>query len=163
MMIATNWGVYEFGKREDQWREEGDPRDMQIRARSMVHLAALREHFPRLGETVFVGWGKTDFQYRVYITKAEMAVMMSQLVQGIDYVRFKEGALKDHKLHNVLSAFWTTLLRAYPEGSSYTAAKYVNRDDDNDYDVPRGPFNMAPRAKRLSWWEDAKERRRNGR
>lgn len=125
MMIATNWGVYEFGKRDPNFRDAGDPRDMQIRARSAGHLEALRERYPALGETVYLGDGVADFQYRVYITKPQLADMMRVLVMDdIDYIRFKEGALKDGKLYKVLSDFWTTLLRAYPVGSSYTTSKY---------------------------------------
>jgi len=138
MMVATNWGVFEFGKRDMQFRDADDPRDMQIRARSFQHLEALRQHFPTLGETVFLGMGVADFQFRVYITKEQLAEMMYELTTQIDYIRFKEGAHKDHKLHGVLSAMWSTLLHAYPEGSSYSVA--------------RKPMKVSARNK--FWWED---------
>lgn len=138
MMVATNWGVFEFGKRDKQFRDADDPRDMQIRARSAQHLKALREHFPALGETVFLGMGVADFQFRVYITKEDLANMMFDLTTEIDYIRFKEGAAKDHRLHGVLSAMWSTLLHAYPEGSSYTVARYVKQ----------------PQKANKRWWED---------
>lgn len=140
MMIATNWGVYEFGKRDPQFRDKDDPRDMQIRARVRVHLQALREHFPALGETVYLGDGVADFQYRVYITHKDLSEMMYVITGQIDYIRFKEGAAKDHKLHNVLSAFWRTLLNAYPAGSSYTTR--------------RAPERRKDRKTKGFWWED---------
>lgn len=138
MMIATNWGVFEFGKREDKFRDADDPRDMQIRARSVQHLDALRAHFPALGETVYLGYGVADFQYRVYITHKQLSEMMYVITGQIDYVRFKEGAHKDGKLYKVLSDMWSTLLNAYPEGSSYTAIRGDRRRDRRKY-----------------WWEDA--------
>ena len=140
MMIATNWGVYEFGKRDPQFRDAGDPRDMQIRARSAIHLEALRQRWPRLGDTVYLGSGVADFQYRVYITRAQLADMMLVLVmEDINYVQFKKDA-EDHKLHGVLSAFWTTLLHAYPHGSSYS--------------VTRGQEKYSSRRHRKHWWAD---------
>jgi hypothetical protein len=119
MMVATNWGVFEFGEREAKFIEAGDNREMQIRARCAGHLAALRRHFPQLGETVFLGMGVADFQFRVYITRADLAEMMASLTMDIDYVQFKKGAIKDHRLYKVLSDMWSVLLNAYPEGSSY--------------------------------------------
>lgn len=119
MMVATNWGVFEFGERDPKFIDEGDNRQMQIRARSVKHLSALREHFPQLGETVFLGMGVADFQFRVYITRADLAGMMFMLTRDIDYVQFKKGAIKDHRLYKVLSDMWSVLLNAYPEGSSY--------------------------------------------
>lgn len=136
MMVATNWGVFEFGKRDGQFRAKGDDRDMQIRARSDKHLNALRDHFPSLGENVYLGDGVADFQWRVYITHKELAEMMYVITGQIDYIRFKEGASKDHKLHGVLSAMWSTLLNAYPQGSSYTTSR-----------KPKQKTNKF-------WWED---------
>ena len=161
-MIATNWGVYEFGKRDKQFRDADDPRDMQIRARSVQHLNALREHFPQLGETVFLGAGVADFQFRVYITQEQMAEMMSVLVMQIDYIRFKEGAHKDHKLHGVLSAFWTTLLNAYPEGSSYTSQRPTSfRDRVQEQRRKKNRHHQdQPLPPRKHWWEDV-ERNEN--
>lgn len=138
MMVATNWGVYEFGKRDPAFRELGDRRDMQIRARDEGHLNALRDHYPYLGENVYLGDGVADFQWRVYISKEDLADMMYTLVMQLDYIRFKEGAAKDHKLHSVLSAFWSTLLNAYPKGSSYTFSKKQEHRP----------------ARRPRWWED---------
>lgn len=156
MMVATNWGVFEFGRRDMQFRDADDPRDMQIRARSVVHLQALRDHFPLLGETVFLGMGVADFQFRVYITKAQMAEMMSVLVTQIDYIRFKEGAAKDHKLHGVLSAMWSTHLNAYPEGSSYHFKKTNTQAsiDWDDWERERARDLQTRPRKQKNWWND---------
>ena len=62
MMIATNWGVYEFGERDPQFIEYGDTREMQVRARDAEHLDALRALYPELGPNVYIGYGKADFQ-----------------------------------------------------------------------------------------------------
>lgn len=146
MMIATNWGVYEFGKRDMQFREVDDPRDMQIRARSREHLQALREVCPWLGETVYLGDGVADFQYRVYITHKELSELMYVVTGTIDYIQFKKDAV-DNKLHQVLSDFWTTLLRAYPHGSSYGPKPAKDRT------VSR-PAPVRPRPAKKFWWED---------
>lgn len=161
MMVATNWGVFEFGKRDNQFRDADDPRDMQIRARCAGHLAALREHFPGLGETVFLGMGVADFQFRVYITQELLAEMMADLVLQIDYIRFKEGAAKDHRLHGVLSAMWSTLLRAYPEGSSYSRVQPTAPGFRERVQEQRRKKNRHHQDQpRKHWWEDA-ERNEN--
>lgn len=133
-MIATNWGVYELGMRDPQFIEAGDTRELQIRARSRRHLGELRYRYPVLAEIVFLGNGVADFQYRIYATREVLADIFGGLVYEIDYIRFKEGALKDRKLHNVLSQMWSVLLNAYPEGSSY--------------------FQPPAAKKRKEWWEE---------
>jgi hypothetical protein len=158
MMVATNWGVYEFGKRDMQFRDKDDPRDMQIRARDAGHLEALRERFPTLGETIYLGDGVSDFQYRVYITHKQLCELMYVVTGGIDYVRFKEGASKDHTLHDVLSAMWTTLLRAYPKGSSYTTGRqstFQARVQEQRRTKKRNRHHQdQPLPPRMHWWED---------
>lgn len=154
MMVATNWGVFEFGKRESKFRDAEDPRDMQIRARDRGHLDALREHFPELGETIYLGDGVADFQYRVYITHKQLCEMMWVLTGQIDYVRFKEGAAKDHRLHGVLSAMWTTLLRAYPKGSSYTQQRQSDFQERVNAQKRSKRHQGEPLPTRRHWWED---------
>src|SRR5690349_838180 len=139
MLVATTWGIFEFGERDPKFRDADDPRDMQIRARSVQHLSALRENFPTLGETVFLGMGVADFQFRVYITRADLGKMMSVLAMDIDYVQFKKGAIKDSRLYGVLSDMWSVLLNAYPEGSSYRRSPYERQGKQ--------------RKQKKNWWE----------
>lgn len=136
MMIATNWGVYEIGMRDTQFKDAGDLREMQIRARTEEHLDNLRQFFSPLGPTVYLGHGVADFQYRVYISRSTLTYLMAELALDVDYVKFKEGALarKDHKLYGLLSSMWRSWLVAYPKGSSYTVRE-----------VPKG---------KKRWYED---------
>lgn len=153
MMIATNWGVFEFGERDPQFIEPGDRREMQIRARSAQHLDALREHFPELGENVYLGWGVADFQWRVYITRKQLSYMMYEITSQIDYIRFKEGAHNDHRLYGVLSRMWSVLLDAYPTGSSYHVAAVDRRPNLRHTNSDR----PVKSEKKKRWWQDVRD------
>ena len=151
MLLATNWGVYEFGKRDPQFIEEGDQRDMQIRARSVKHLHELQDRFSFIEDVVFLGYGVADFQYRVYLTQANLAIIMAELAFEIDYVQFKKGALGDKKLYSLLSRMWSVWLDAYPEGSSYTVPrKPVARD------AYLGYANSESKKPKKRWWQDVR-------
>lgn len=128
MFIATNFGIFEIGKRPQQFIPEGDDRNLQVRSRSFVHLHRLREKYlPTLGETVILD-KPTDFQYRAYLTKDQLAEMLAALADEVTYEQFKHDALDD-KLYKALSAMWTAWLRFYPKGSMWgdaVSTKYVD-------------------------------------
>lgn len=151
MMIATNWGVYEIGKRQKEFIEPGDARELQVRARDAEHLAALRERIPGLGETVFLD-GIADFPYRAYVARDVLGMGLWDIVfTEIDYIQFKKDAV-NNKLHSLLSKMWSSWLDFYPQHSSYTQTK------------PSRQRESRPRAQGMTWWEDAEaaNRRRNG-
>lgn len=151
MLLATNWGVYEFGKRDPQFIEDGDSRDMQIRARDIKHLHELQDRFSFVEDVVYLGWGVADFQYRVYLTQANLAIIMATLAFEVDYIRFKEGARGDRKLYSLLSRMWTEWLHSYPEGSSYTMPHKAL----DGFTQPRyGDSNRKKTKKR--WWQDVR-------
>lgn len=120
MMLATNWGVYEICVRHAKFIKDGDHRDMEIRARSQQHLRELHDRFPEfITGIVALTDGTADFQYRAFISRPDLAVLLASLPPMIDYVQFKKDA-KDTKLHSLLSRFWTVWLDAYPKGSVYS-------------------------------------------
>lgn len=119
MMIATNWGVYEICQRHTQFVATGDDRDMEIRARDRMHLHELRSRFSQVGETLALLDNTADFQYRAFITRDELANMLSGLADEIDYVQFKKDAVTD-RLHTLLTRMWSAWLHEYPAGSVYS-------------------------------------------
>ena len=145
MMLATNWGVYEICNRHAEFIQPDDNRDMEIRARDKEHLDNLRIIFPALGKEFMVGWGKSDFQYRVFISRTDLVLLMATLPDVVDYVQFKKDATTD-KLHRLLSRFWSAWLDEYPDGSSYTAKKQVAQDY---YTLRPAP----PKNPRKHWWQ----------
>lgn len=128
MMIATNWGVFEIGMRPENTIPHGDTREMQIRARSEDHLDALRAHFPMLGDTITLNWGKMDFPYRAYISRTNLVLLLAGLESTVDYVQFKKDAVTP-RLHGLLSRLWSAHLAAYPEGSVYSAKSWWKHSD----------------------------------
>lgn len=119
-MLATNWGVYEICQRHMEFAKDGDLRDMEIRARHEDHLLELHDRFPEfITGLVRITDGTADFQYRSFISRDDLGVLLGALPPMIDYVQFKKDAV-DHKLHALLSSLWTVWLKAYPKGSSYS-------------------------------------------
>ncbi len=77
-----------------------NPDQLVIRARRKEHLQTL---FP--DKDITVG-GSTDYNYRVFVTKTELAEKISSSIMNIDYPNFKDS-VEDHDLHNLYSDFWS--------------------------------------------------------
>lgn len=72
---------------------------LAIRARFKADLERI---FP--DKTVIANAG-TDYKYRIYISKQELAKLMYDRIMNIDYTNFKDS-VSDHKLHNLYNNFW---------------------------------------------------------
>ena len=73
--------------------------DLKIRARNRSHLEML---FP--GREI-VTTKRTDYAYRVFVTKEEFVKVISDRIASIDYGNFK-NSVKDRELHDLYADFW---------------------------------------------------------
>lgn len=76
-----------------------DPGTLMVRARRKEILDSL---FP--GVDIVVG-GSTDYRYRVVVTKAEFAAVVSDRISDISYPNFKDS-VDDPELHELYHRFW---------------------------------------------------------
>ncbi|HPT47830.1 MAG TPA: hypothetical protein PLM07_18280, partial [Candidatus Rifleibacterium sp.] len=76
-----------------------DASKLCVRARRREHLAVL---FP--GAKIIVHGG-TDYQFRAYIARDEVARVIGEALKNINYDNFKDS-VKDKPLHNGYSRFW---------------------------------------------------------
>jgi len=117
MWIFTSFGVLMPSERPaDTFDAETDDRVIQIRTRSRVHLERLRDggFFPEMGEIVF--FPNTDYEYRAYCTRAQLAEIMVRLALDIDYTKFKpttEAKWKDARLHDLYNMIWGVFYQRY--------------------------------------------------
>lgn len=120
MMIATNFGIYEFGRvNQRRLPETPDDAEMQIRARRRMDLVKLMDRtaawMTKEGDRprrIFAtpDW---DWPFRIYVSAEEAQTIMWNLVATIHYEFFKQDA-EDEKLHDVLNNMWGNTLRLGP-------------------------------------------------
>jgi hypothetical protein len=84
-----------------------DPTILKIRARKRSHLSVL---FPkaRIHESTDF---KTDYRFRVFVSKEDFAQLVYEKAMAIDYGNFK-NSVADDQLHDLYADFWT-LHRGY--------------------------------------------------
>lgn len=78
---------------------ENDPNLLKVRARRLNHLQSI---FP--GHRIQIT-RKTDYKYRVFVTKEELARVMLNRIMNIDYSNFK-NSVEDDELHDLYGRFW---------------------------------------------------------
>jgi hypothetical protein len=76
-----------------------NPRMLKVRARKRQHLEKL---FPGVK---IQGSARTDYGWRVLVTKQAFAALVSQRIHGIDYDNFKDSVVDD-KLHDLYADMW---------------------------------------------------------
>lgn len=177
MMIGTAFGIFYPTLRKPETIAEGDNRIMQIRARRKYDLDMLREQYmPNLGETM--KYKNSDYQFRAFCTKEELAEALSTLALDMDYTAFKhtpEIKYKDKKLVQVYEGIWSAHLRAFPTGSKYDftsrarGGKAWRRSDWRGQSTSLSTFdeavsytrieNLSPQAKQQLWEMSEEDRR----
>lgn len=139
MWIMTHFGILMPALRPKDTVLPGDERVVQIRARRAQDLNYLRDHYaPYLGKTIALG--NTDYQYRAYCTREDLADIMAKLALDMDYVKFKETAEVYHgdkKLHAVYMRIWGVVLDAFETGSLYARPKHRTAPKPNDQQTRR--------------------------
>lgn len=110
MWVMTSFGIFMPSLRPAEHVPKGDERLLQIRARRHRELAILKaEYMPEAGEIIYMR--KTDYEYRIYCTHEEWALVMARLAMDIDYVKFKDTTSRynDEKLHSAYLRIWSLL------------------------------------------------------
>jgi hypothetical protein len=161
MIICTYFGMFMPALRPAKSIPPGDNRVIQVRSRRKIDLDRLRAlYMPDLGETIRLP--NTDYQYRAYCTRRDLADALALIAMDIDYLKFKDTPkqkLKDYALTNAYNKIWHAALDAFPEGSIYgrwTRPAAPTRNTANG-----GTWGNAPRSlltetttRRVHWWED---------
>ena len=88
-----------------------DKNKLCVRARRREHLAAL---FPKAR---IIEDGGTDYQYRAFIGREEVARVIGEALKNIDYDNFK-SSVKDTTLHNGYSNVWGIMCDALEENNN---------------------------------------------
>lgn len=93
-----------------------DPERLMVRARVRAHLEALKsQYLDLLGACEIQASSHTDYAYRLFVSKADWAEVISRLASGTDYGNFKpevrrhqgpSGAAYEHALHDVWSVMY---------------------------------------------------------
>lgn len=160
MWVMTHFGILMPSLRpEKTYDPEQDPRAIQIRTRRSWELDYLRKTYaPWLGETIYLGDGVSDYQYRAYCTHEQLAEIMKMLSLEIDYTKFKPTTDRhgDTKLHMLYNRIWSAVLDAFPAGSSYDWPKPKR--------APRGLLFQEPEAqpKRRLTRKEKRAAKKNG-
>lgn len=120
MWLFTRYGFYSVVCARQGDGGHGQPIDrnrFMVRARVRAHLEALQERFPeRLRDCEIHESRKTDYAYRMFVSKPAWGDVLSRLVDDVDYDNFKsevaryqgrDGADYEHALHEV----WDVMYR----------------------------------------------------
>ena len=102
MWVITNKGFYSIVLVNDTVITPDNTVDeiFAVRTRDKNHLSTA---FPN--KKVFA-YEYSDYQFRVYLTKGEVADFMLKAVDSIDYTNFK-NSIKDYSLHEFCTRIWT--------------------------------------------------------
>ena len=112
MWLMTRYGFFSIGC---AWKTETDntphPDLMMIRARSKAHLVNLQDRFKALGKYDITETQDTDYPCRIIASKSDIANMLSQLLEEIDYCNFKDEVPNtlpnDARYHHFLLRVWS--------------------------------------------------------
>ena len=113
MWLFTPDGFYSVVDKHDEWH----PGQLCVRARAAEDLANLRGGFlPKLGETI-VGAG-TDYPYRAWAPREDVAAWVSSQVMTLDYSNFKNevARVQGRERAHIYGGVWTQMLKAEDMG-----------------------------------------------
>lgn len=98
--------------------DKQDPEVIQVRARRKEHLT---RYFPT---KEVVTHDHRDYQFRVIVNRQELAAMLLQYVEDMQYSNFKDS-VEDQKLHDACFRVWNVMasLQPKPPYSSYSGGK----------------------------------------
>jgi hypothetical protein len=129
----------------------GDNREIQIRARRKVELERACKFYPETGLKVedIVYLGFTDYEYRIYCTKEQLAHLLECVVHDIDYVKFKSSTEKfgEHRLHDAYNVIWGVLYDRFSTNRYLSRLAPSKKKIKNQHKTPR-------QERKMHWWED---------
>jgi hypothetical protein len=101
-----------------------------VRARRREHLEAVLPGRP-IEQT-----DNADYRYRTQVLKGELAAVIAEAIQGIDYDNFK-NSIPDNQYHDACSGVWSVMHRLQP-GSWYQGVTLAHEyaEDGEDLDQP---------------------------
>lgn len=93
MWQFTKYGFFSVvAARKERGRSfEIDQSRVQVRARVLGHLRALRERFPELRGAELIETPRADYLFRIVVPKGVWAGVAGQLAGEIDYDNFKDA------------------------------------------------------------------------
>lgn len=88
-------------------------RTLQVRTRTKLHANLVNAHLVGLGferreVNQLVG---ADYEYRVYVTPAELVAVLAAEVDRVNYTKFKP-TVRDEKLHGLYLRLWAAIAYA---------------------------------------------------
>lgn len=150
MWIMTSWGVLMPGERPKEHTPAGDNRVIQIRARRRIELERVCAFYPETGlkKEDIVYFDFTDYEFRIYATRAQFADLVSRITLDVDYVKFKSSTEKfnEKKLH----AFYNRVWGIYYD--MFSTNRYLEKVAQT-YRSAKKKKHKAPEQRR-HWWED---------
>ena len=106
--------------------DKQDPEVIQVRARRKEHL---NKYFPTKEVVTHDG---RDYQFRVIVNRAELAGMLLQYVEDMQYSNFKDS-VKDRKFHDACYDVWHTMAALQPQPPYSNYSKPQQRRGQIDY------------------------------
>ncbi len=136
MWIMTPFGILMPAALPADLKLDGDW-DLQVRSREHAALKYLKKHHMNTGTcSRIMHTPNLDYEYRVYTKKIWFADAMDEMIDAIDYEKFKpttnRKGMGGHKLHGVYNEMWYAYFQAY-------SPKYLR---------PANPTSKP------QWWED---------
>lgn len=110
MWVLTNTGVLSTTTRPSDAVADGDDRVLQVRARRLTELKEARRLIGDTRRKIHELPG-SDYEYRLYVTRAEWVTILTELSARIDYVKFK-STVRDPKLHDLYVRVWAAIAYA---------------------------------------------------
>jgi hypothetical protein len=111
MWLMTNFGMFSATLRPERTVRQGDERFIQVRSRRGQDLAELKARYmPMAGDIVRTT--DSDYEYRIFCTHDDWALVVARLAHDIDYTNFK-NSVKDNKLHTAYTRIWAVLYDAF--------------------------------------------------
>lgn len=106
--------------------DKDDPDYVVVRARVKEDLLDM---FP---ETYIIESVNSDYQFRVFISKQEMALIIYGRIMGIDYHNFKNSIpANDDLRYNAYSSVWYQMLKFQEEKNGYKGfSRFYDFEDD---------------------------------
>lgn len=124
MWVMTSYGIFMPSMRPADHTPKDDDRIMQIRARRRVELQRLCKVHPTLGFTSsdIEYTDFTDYEYRIYCTRAQLALWLHDEGAAIDYVKFKDTTKRwnDEKLHTAYIKIWGLLYEMFSTNKMFS-------------------------------------------
>jgi hypothetical protein len=150
MWIMTSWGVLMPGERPKEHTPAGDDRVIQIRARRRIDLERVCQFYPEVGLKTedIIYFDFTDYEYRIFATRAQFSDLVGRIALDVNYVKFKSSTekFKEHRLHVFYNRVWGIY---YDMFSTNRYLEKISRSSGK-----KAKKKTASVVQKKHWWED---------